>query len=199
MTPASPGGIKKHLRTTLLAGLVAVTPLAAVVMLIWYADLATRDLLGVHVPMLGLGLAVAFVYVCGLLVTSVAGRWLLRWFDRLLERIPLLRSLYQAWKHITISGGGESVLSKVVLVPCEDGRMHMIGFTSAAPAAHDPECCCVFIPAAPNPMSGQVLFVRRSECRFVEMSVEDAFKIILSGGQYAAPAAAPLELAGAAK
>jgi uncharacterized membrane protein len=184
-------GIKKHVRTTLLAGVFAATPVVVTIFFIWYVESATRQPLrsiGWNIPFLGVVLAVVLIYLMGLIVTSLIGKWLLGRFDALLSRLPVLSELYQAWKHISVTPGGkEGIFGKVVLVPVEGGTSRTIGFTSGDPIEHDPLTCCVFIPAAPNPMNGRLIFLPIADCIPLPITAEEAFKWILSGGNYVPP------------
>jgi uncharacterized membrane protein len=182
--------LKKHLRTTLLTGIFAAAPLAVTAFFIWYVEASTRqpvrDLTGLNIPFLGVAIALALIYLLGLVVSSLVGKWLISRVDGLLLRVPVLKELYQAWKHISVTpGGAEGIFAKVALVPVGDGTgCRTLGFTSGAAIAGDPRTCCVFIPAAPNPMNGRLVFVPIAQCRMLETTPEEAFKWILSGGNY---------------
>ena len=197
-------GLQKHLRNTLLAGALAAAPLAVTIFFVWYVESKTRfisqKVLGVSVPFLGVLIAVAAVYVLGLFIRSVVGRLALRGVDALLTRVPGLRSAYGAWKQIALTpGGGEGMFAKVCLVQDPAGRGLEIGFTSGVPvgsaasstdvlSAGSTDLLCVFVPACPNPMNGRLMLVPRDECRIVDdLPAEEAFKVILSTGNYVPP------------
>ena len=184
--------LQKHVRAVFLAGVFAATPLVVTVFFVWYVESATRapvrELTGLNIPFLGVALALVLIYLLGLVVSSLIGRWVIRRVDALLLRVPVLRDLYQAWKHVSVTPGGrEGIFAKVVLVPVEGGASRTIGFTSGEPIDGDAATCCVFVPAAPNPMNGRLLFVRIADCLALETSAEEAFKWILSGGNYVPP------------
>jgi uncharacterized membrane protein len=183
--------VQNHLRRTFLAGIFAAMPIAVTGFVVWYVDAKTRVLsqkvLGANVPFLGVLLAVVAIYLLGVAVTSLLGRFFLRTADRLLGRLPLLKPVYQTWKQVALTPG-EGIFARVVLVADETGRMEMLGFTSGVPTAGDR--LCVFVPAAPNPTSGRLYFVRREHCTILDLSTEEAFKMILSGGSYV-PAGIP--------
>jgi len=181
--------LQKHLRNTFLAGIFAAAPIAVTVFVIVYVENATRaplyNLLGINVPFIGVLVAVALIYLLGLLVNSLLGKWMLTVVDRILLRVPMLKGLYQAWKHISVTPGGkEGIFAKVVLLPIEDGRAKTIGFSTGQPIEGDPSTCCVFVPAAPNPMNGRLYFMPVRDVRVLDVSPEEAFKLILSGGNY---------------
>src|SRR4051794_17883561 len=105
------GKLQTHLRNTFLAGIFAATPIAVTVFVIVYVEGVTRapieKLFGISIPFLGVLVALLLIYALGLLVSSLIGKWLLRGMDRLLLRIPMLRELYRAWKHISVTPGGK--------------------------------------------------------------------------------------------
>jgi uncharacterized membrane protein len=177
--------IQRHLRNKFLAGIFAAIPVAATAAVLYYVESTTRSVLGVKTPFLALALAVLAIYLLGVVVTSLAGRWLLNRADQLLSRIPGLRELYQAWKQVVINrGGSEGIFARVALISDETGTMQMIGFTSGEAIPGDPGTICIFIPAAPNPTSGRLYLVPLSRCRILDVPTEEAFKMILSGGNY---------------
>lgn len=184
--------LNKHLRNTFLAGVFAATPLAVTIFVIWYVEHLTREpvsaLLGINIPFIGVVLALVLIYLLGLAVTSIVGKVCLRAIDRVLLRVPILKELYTAWKHVSLTPGGrEGIFSNVVLVPDEGGDMWTIGFSSGEAIAGDSDTCCVFLPASPNPMNGRLYFVRRHNVVRLNMPSEEAFKIIISGGNYVPP------------
>jgi len=184
--------LNSPLRSTFLAGVFAAIPIAVTVFVVWYIEHATRvvtqDLLGVNVPFLGVLLAVAAIYALGLIVSSLLGKFFLRVVDRILSHVPVLKDLYTAWKQVTLTPGGKGGMwTQVVLVPVEGSMTRMLGFTSGEAIAGDQETCCVFVPAAPNPINGRLYFVRRATCQLVDMTTDEAFKLILSGGNYTPP------------
>jgi uncharacterized membrane protein len=153
MTP-----LQKHLRNTLLAGIFAAIPVGATIFLIWYVESLTRaplaKLLNLDIPFIGIPIAIALIYLLGLVVRSLIGRWLLNLLDRLLSRVPLLKDLYTAWKQISVTpGGSEGMYTKVVLIPGE-GDSKQLGFTSGECVPGDPDLICVFVPNTPNPIPG---------------------------------------------
>jgi uncharacterized membrane protein len=69
-------------------------------------------------------------------------------------------------------------------VAADGEHARMLGFTSGDALPGDPESCCVFVPNAPNPITGRLYFVRRDRCRLLDITADDAFKVILSNGNY---------------
>lgn len=179
------GSIQKHLRNTFLTGLFAAIPLAVTAFVVVYVESKTRSLFGFRAPFVALLLTVAGVYVLGLVVSSIVGRFFLGLIDRTLSRIPVVSDVYEAWKHVSLTPGGkEGMFARPVLIGGDGGRQHLLGFSSGDPVPGNPDLFCVFVPAAPNPVAGRLYFVARSDCRFLDMPAEEAFKIILSSGNY---------------
>lgn len=181
--------LNNHLRKTFLAGIFAAVPIVVTAFVIWYVDHNTRiisdKLFGKPIPLVGIVVAVVAIYLGGLIATTLLGKWIIGLVDRLLSRLPGFRQLYSAWKQIALTpGGGEGMFAKVVLVAEVSPHTRTLGFTSGQPVEGAPDTLCVFVPNAPNPLQGRLLFVERSRCAILDVSAEDAFKMILSTGNY---------------
>ena len=180
--------VQHHLRTTFLSGAFAAIPIAVTIAVVIYVERATREPLasvGLDYPVLGIVLALLLIYLTGLFVSSLVGRFFLRRLDRMLERVPLLRELYKAWKQVSFTpGGGEGIYGKVVLVPDGRGAQHVLGFSSGECLSRDCDVVAVFVPNAPNPVTGRVAFVHRADLIVLDMTSEEAFKLLISSGNY---------------
>ena len=182
--------LQSHLKKTLLTGVFSTIPLVVTIAVIAYIEGKSREpvraLLGIDIPFVGFAVALGVIYLVGLIVSSLVGRLLLEWLDSLLLKVPILREVYRAWKQISLTPGGrEGIYAKVVLVP--DGARSVLAFTSGEPISGDPSRCCVYIPEVPNPMSGRLFIVELERCTTLDISVEEAFKMFLSGGNYVPP------------
>jgi uncharacterized membrane protein len=178
------GRLQSHIRNKLVAGTLAAIPVAVTAFIIWYVDTKSRELLHVRTPFVGIAIAIGVIYVLGLFVTSVVGQFLLRVFDRALRRVPGLRDLYRSWKHVALSDTQAGIFAHVVLVPDDAGRGCVLGFTSGHAIEGDPGLSCVFVPGSPNPTTGKLHFVPTTRCIRLDMSTQDALKLIISGGNY---------------
>src|SRR4051812_47631078 len=182
------GRLQVHLRNKILAGALAAIPVAVTIFILWYVDGKSRELLHVHTPFVGILIAIGAIYLLGVFVTSVAGRFLLRVTDGLLRRVPGLRALYRSWKQVALADTQVGIFAHVVLVPDDAGRGCVLGFTSGHAIEGDPGLSCVFVPGSPNPTAGKLYFVPTTRCIRLEMSPQDALKLIISGGNYVPPA-----------
>ena len=189
------------LRRFLVAGMLVWLPILATIWVVRFvvsiADqtlvllpLAYRPeaLLGFQVPGLGFVFAFAVVLLTGLAVTNLIGRQLVAWWEELLQRIPLVRSVYGGVKSFT-----ESVLSssnsfrQVVAVRFPHPGAWSLGFVTSEQvpevgARTGTDLVCVFVCAAPNPTSGFILFVQRRDLIVMDLSVDAAMKMIVTCG-----------------
>jgi uncharacterized membrane protein len=199
MSPAA--ARPRSLRRYLVAGVLVWLPILAVVWVIRFlvqlmdqtllllpASYRPEALFGFGLPGLGAVLAFAILLVTGLLVTNLIGRQLVDYWEDLLQRIPLVRSIYSS-----VKGLAESVFSqdkafrKVVLIPYPRAGVWSMGFLTAEnlgeiSARTGVPSVCVFIPATPNPTSGFIVIVPRAEVIELAMSVDAAMKMIVTLG-----------------
>ena len=189
------------LRRYLVAGLLIWVPLAATVLifslLLGFADRALlllpedirQQLIGLQIPGLGAILAISLLLITGFLGANLIGRRLVHTYERILDRIPLVRSVYGAIKHfaeIVFSEDGTS-FKKVLLIEYPRQGLYSICFlTSENPLEVQhrtgEEVVTVFLPTTPNPTSGFMLFVPRKDIVELDMAVDDALKLIISLG-----------------
>jgi uncharacterized membrane protein len=191
------GRIKAHFERKFLAGALAAIPVAVTAFILWYVDAEVRRLLpAIRYPAVGILLALVAIYALGVFVTSLIGRYLLKAVDWTLNHLPGLRELYRPWKQMALTPDmNTGVFTRVVMIPDETGRMRMLGFSSGRPIEGTNDTVCVFVPASPNPTSGRLYFVPLHDCRFLAVGAQEAFKFIISGGNYV-PVAVGASLAG---
>lgn len=206
------------LRRYLVAGLLVWVPLGVTLLIVGFlvdmmdrtllllpASLQPEKLLGFRIPGLGLVLTVIIVLVTGVVVTNLFGMQLVNIGERLLQRIPLVRSIYASVKQVTQSlfSSGKS-FRKVVLVEYPRRGMWSLAFQTGAGAEEisnktGKSIANVFIPTTPNPTSGFFLMVPHEDVIELDMSVDDGLKMILSVGvvvppERKTPAPAPVRL-----
>ncbi len=180
--------LQSHLRNKLLAGVLTAVPVVIIIYAAVLAEGYTQPLtkpLGFTFPGLGILLVLVGTYLLGLVVTSLLGQFFVGIADRLLKRLPVVGMVYQAWKEVLVVPPGEKgTFDQVVLVPSAEGVGSYVGFTSGKGLAGDPETICVFVPGAPNPLTGRLLLVPRSAVRPMPVPVEEAVKFVLSTGNH---------------
>lgn len=191
------------LRSTFVIGIFASAPLAITgyvffVLFSWFdgffqpAVIRLLDTIGVYdkpVPGLGILLGIIFVFVIGLLAPSLIGKQLLVIMERIVERLPLVKLIYSGTRQIfeSFSGAQLSKFNRVVAVPFPNESSLSIGFVTseakeglvAGKANHK---VAVFVPTTPNPTSGYLIYVEPQKAISINMSVEDALKLVISGG-----------------
>jgi uncharacterized membrane protein len=155
-----------------------------------------RSLARLGVPLLSLLLTLGSIYLLGLIGGNLAGRRLLLLVESWILRIPLVKGIYGSARQLldAFSVTGAKAFSKVVLVPYPRAGLWTLGFvtTEAEHLIEDARrdavaTVPVFLPTTPNPTSGWMVLVPTSELRVLDVSVEDAVKLIVSGGLVGPP------------
>jgi uncharacterized membrane protein len=143
-----------------------------------------RDLPGV-----GILIVVSFIMFTGLLAISFAGQWWFRVWDRLMNRIPIVRSIYSSVQQVasTLFSGSGQAFSKALLIRYPHADSWVIAFQTGMPAKEvtaklGENYVNVFLPTTPNPTSGFFMIVPRAQTIELDMSVEEAPKHIVSMG-----------------
>ena len=146
-------------------------------------------LLGFHIPGFGLILSLSIVLLTGLLAANFIGERLVRWWEGLLSRIPIVRSIYSSVKQVsdTMLSPKGNAFRQAVLVEFPQRGQWAIGLVIGAPGemiegAIGERAVTVFVPTAPNPTSGYTIIVPLHEVRELDMSVDDALKFVVSLG-----------------
>jgi len=149
----------------------------------------TDHWLGVHIPGLGAILTIAVVLATGFLATNFVGAQLVQLWHDVLNRIPVVRSIYSSVKQIsdTLFSSSGQAFRKALLVQWPHEGMWTIGFLTGAPSGdlshHLPaDCISVYVPTTPNPTGGYFIIVPRKDVVELEMSVDQALKYIISMG-----------------
>ena len=142
-----------------------------------------------HVPGVGAILTVAIVFVTGLLCNNLIGNYLVRLWERLLHRIPVVSSLYGSVKQVsdTLFSSSGNAFRKAVLLPYPHEHSYTIGFLTGVPGGDvknhlQGDFVSVYVPTTPNPTSGFFLMMERSRVVELDMTVDAALKYIVSMG-----------------
>jgi len=205
--PSPPRGrstVPQRLREHLLAGLIVVIPL---MLTVYIAGAVIRTIddriaplipdaynpatyLGRELPGFGLVFFVAVTILTGLVAKGLAGRRLVRFGERLVERLPVIRSIYGASKQIAeaVFTQSDRSFSRPCLIEYPTRGTWAVAFVAGSvrgeiPAKIGaPDTIAVFMATAPNPITGFLFMVPRSSVVMLDMSIEDAAKIVISAG-----------------
>lgn len=205
-------GVIARLRANFLTGLVVVAPVGLTLWLIWTVtgwidgwvlpfvpaayqpDRLIKDAFGedtaINVRGVGVVVFLIFTVFVGWIAKGLIGRSLIAWGESIVDRMPVIRSVYNGVKQVaeTVFSQTEAKFDKSCLVQYPRPGMWGVGFVST-PAKGEilakipaDEVLTVFLPTTPNPTSGFLLYVPREDVIFLDMSVEDAAKLIISAG-----------------
>jgi uncharacterized membrane protein len=203
--------LKQSLKNDLIAGLLVVIPLATTIWLAvsiatWAIDFLTRIpkqlnpfdglnpiLVNFLNFLVGLTVPLALVLLIGLMARNIAGRWLLDVGEQLLQAIPLAGAVYKTLKQLleTLLKDSSGKFRRVVLVEYPRRGIWTIGFVTGTIDSEiqsqiqshiSEKMLGIFLPTTPNPATGWYAIVPENEVMDLSMSIEDAFKVIISGG-----------------
>ena len=204
-----------RLRNYLLTGILVTAPITITVWISWqilkFFEAMARHLIppslypDIAIP--GLGLIVVFLglIVIGALTAGLVGRLFVKTSERILGRMPVVRSVYSAIKQIleTVLAQRATAFRQVVLVEYPRKNIWAVGFVSGPTKGEIQrelarDLVNVFLPTTPNPTSGFLLFVPKDDVRPLAMTIEEGIKLVVSGGivtpgrDTGAPAVAPI-------
>ena len=192
-----------RLRAYFLTGVIVTAPISITIFLVWqfisFLDERVQAFLPVRynpetylpfsVPGLGLLITLAALTFVGWLAAGLAGRTLVRLGERLLSRMPVVRSVYSTLKQIfeTVLAQSSRSFREVVLIEYPRRGIGAIGFVTGPTRGEvqeraDDELVNVFLPTTPNPTSGFLLFVPKKDLVHLDMSIEEGIKMVISGG-----------------
>jgi len=199
--------LQQDLKNDLIAGLLVVIPLATT---IWLSSLVSKFVLTLvtSVPKqlnpfitlnpllqdlinltLGLTVPLLAILLIGLMARNFVGRWLLEFGEGTLSKIPVAGAVYKTLKQLleTFLSNKSNRFRRVVLVEYPREGLYSVGFVTGdvGPSLQpelDEKLLSVFIPTAPNPTTGWYTLVPESSIKDLDISVEDAFRTIISAG-----------------
>ncbi len=198
--------LKKKLRNIFIAGLLITVPIAFTYFVLNFlfkkldqnlSPMFTKLLIwagapipeGFQIPGLGLAMTLIFIFIVGLLATNFFGKKLLEIGEAIVERIPVVRSIYTGTKQVvtSIAKADTNAFRQCVLVEFPRKGVYAMGFVTgdakgevqSKTAKH---LINIFIPTTPNPTSGFLVFAPQDEVLELKMSIEDGIKLIISGG-----------------
>lgn len=186
-------GIVLHAQTMLAAGLLVVLPIGVTIFILkFFFDLLDpilqpllKFLPGPSIPGLGVIALVLSIYIVGLIATQVVGGRLINVGHRVMERIPVVKSIYSTTRTGVgiLTGSKDHPYRGVVLVEFPRKGMKVVGLVTANLGEMEGlETVAVYIPTTPVPSSGFLVLMPLNEVTLTEMSVDDAMKMVVSGG-----------------
>ena len=217
-------GILGRFRNYFLTGIIVTAPVGITIALaLWVINwidgkivplipqaynpqLLFQNYIGIHVPGIGLLVVLVGLTVIGFLAAGLVGRVLVRTGETLLTRMPVIRSVYSALKQIfeTVLRSSSRSFREVALIEYPRRGIWAIGFittTTTGEVQNDiaEDVVNVFLPTTPNPTSGFLLFVPRKDIIVLDMSVEEAIKMVVSAGIVTPPQRQPTDTTSAIK
>jgi uncharacterized membrane protein len=202
-------GMLAHLRGSLVAGTLVVAPVGLTIWIAWkfltFVDdritpfipeaynpntyLKIISPFDVSIPGVGLIVLIIALTLVGLITRLFVGRYFVHVAERFMHQMPVLRTMYGAFKQIfeTVLAKKSKAFRQVVLLEYPRRGMWALGFVTGQTEGEVQNLTAdkvvnVFLPTTPNPTSGFLLFLPRRDLVFLEMTVEEAAKMIISGG-----------------
>src|SRR3954469_14584355 len=190
------------LRRWLFAGLLVLAPLGITLWVLqWIVGTLDQTLLilpeawqpqrllGYRIPGLGVLLALAILLAVGAITSNFVGRKLVSWGDAVVNRIPVVRSIYSSVKQVsdTLFSPSGNAFRTAVLVQWPRQDVWTIAFVTGSPGgeAAPPlpgDFVSVYVPTTPNPTGGYFVMLRRTDCIELRMSVDEALRYVISMG-----------------
>ena len=202
--------VRKSMRTSFIYGLVVGLPIIATIGLIWFVvskfDALIKPMippefnpdtyLPFQIPGIGLLVTIVGIYLLGVLARNFFGRQILAAGERIVNRVPLIRNVYNFVKQIvdTFTMSSDKAFREVCLLEYPRKDVWVMGFVTSdvggAPAKHLPEGFInVFVPTTPNPTSGFLMMIARKDVKILDMTPEEGAKLIISAGVVSDPQA----------
>ncbi len=194
----------RKLRTYFLAGLVVTAPIGITAWLTWWfvslfdawikpylPEMYNPDYyLSFHMPGVGLVVALFLITVIGALAANLVGRTLINFWESMLDRMPVIRTVYRGVKQIfqTAIAQSSSNFKEVALIEYPRKGIHVVVFIAreldSSEIGLEPGTALysAFMPTTPNPTSGFLFFLKKEEARILDLTVEEGAKLVISAG-----------------
>ena len=192
----------KRLRRYIVAGILVWLPIGVTILLVRILiglldqtlvlipqKYRPEEILGFAIPGLGIVLTIVLLLITGVLAANIVGRSMVGLWESLLERIPVVRSVYSAAKNfaeIVFSDSGQS-FKKVLLIEYPRKGLYSLAFQTSNQLGEvqgrtGEDVLCTFVPTTPNPTSGFIIIVPRKDVIELDMNIDEALKMIISLG-----------------
>jgi uncharacterized membrane protein len=186
-------GWGKKLRGQFMAGILVVVPVGATVLiLVWLFNSIdnilqpiVRAIFNRSIPGVGFAVTIILIYLIGAIARNIIGKRIIQYGESLLAKVPIFRYLYNSIRQImqSFTASNKTGFLQVVLVEFPREGMYTVGFiTSMLKTKNGEVLLNVLIPTSPTPTSGFLQIVKESDIIRTDISVDDALKMIVSGG-----------------
>lgn len=198
-------GLLATLRSSFLTGIVVIAPIGLTIYLVWTvigwidgfvlpfvpSSYRPDQYIGLNIRGVGVIIFLIFTIMVGWIAKGLIGRSLLRWAESVVDRMPVVRSIYNGLKQIaeTVFAQSGTSFDRACLVQYPRQGIWAIAFVSTEAKGEvarrlpaDSNLLSVFLPTTPNPTSGFLLFVPQADVVMLEMTVEEAAKLVISAG-----------------
>ncbi len=191
-------GITKHIKSKFFTGLFILIPLIVTIYIVYAIISFFEPFVGplvknvflrlsgheIYIPGIGFILFVVITYVTGMIASNYFGKTALSHGERLLKRIPVVKSIYGSVKDMTEAFSSDKVKSfkEAVLVEFPFPGRYTIGFVTKRVEMEGKPFCTVFVPPTPIPTAGFLIMVREEELKFLDISIDAAVKYVISLG-----------------
>lgn len=206
LPPPRKPGLFARIRSSFLTGIVVIAPVALTIWFLWtfagWVDSFVLPLvpeqfkpqpyIGINLRGVGIVFFLIFTVLIGWIAKGLMGRSLIRFGESIVSRMPIVRSIYSGVKQIaeTVFAQSERSFERACLIEYPRKGIWAIGFVSTAAKGEiklraggdDDDLVSVFVPTTPNPTSGFLLYFPRKDVMELDMTVEDAAKLVISAG-----------------
>ena len=186
----------KNIKNYLLTGVLVWLPIGLTV---WVINLlitsidgilpskwSAYKIWGVHIPGTGLIMCFFIILITGIIAKNVFGQKIFHFWDRVIFRIPIVKSIYKGIKQVsdTLLSSKGNAFRKAVLVRFPHNEVWTIAFITGSNNLLDDECeyLNVYVPTTPNPTSGYLMIIKKSDTKEINMTVEQALRYVISMG-----------------
>ena len=192
----------KRIRRYLVAGILVWLPIGVTIGLVWFLvglmdktlvlipqKFQPEELIGFAIPGLGIVLTFIVLLTTGVLAANIVGRSMVGLWEKMLERIPVVRAVYSAAKNFTeiVFSDSSQSFKKVLLIEYPRKGLYSLAFQTSSELGEvqgrtGEDVICTFVPTTPNPTSGFIIIVPRKDLIELDMEIDEALKMIISLG-----------------
>ena len=192
----------KHLRRYIVAGILVWLPIGVTIILIRFLiglldrtlvlipqQYRPEELIGFEIPGLGIVLTLILLVLTGVLAANIVGRSMVNLWERTMERIPVVRSVYSGAKNFAemVFSDSSQSFKRVLLIEYPRKGLYSLAFQTSSELGEvqgrtGDDVVCTFVPTTPNPTSGFIIIIPRGDVIELDMEVDEALKMIISLG-----------------